>query len=271
MSLRGSAIRVTTTLALSVFACAATIAAAASDTLHVTYDVSLVGLPIGIAHVTADITPSSYSVDLRARMSGIASLVSNARGASTGTGAIVGGHVMPASFATTASSSKMTRTIRMALADNAVTGVEIAPPFDDSPGRIPLTDKDKHGVLDPVGALVIPMPTDSGPTSPAACNRTIPIFDGWTRFDIRLSYVGQRDVSAKGYSGPVAICAARYVPIAGHRPDRPATKFMAENKDMEVWLAPVGAAKVLLPFRVSVRTMIGTAVAQATEFSVAAK
>jgi hypothetical protein len=271
MSLRGLAIQVATTLAISVFACAATIVAADSDTLHVTYGVSLVGLPIGVAHVTADITPSSYSVDLRARMSGLASLVSNARGASTGKGAIVGGHVVPATFATTASSSKMTRTIRMALADNVVTGVEIAPPFDDNPDRIPLTDKDKHGVLDPVGAFVIPMPTDSGPTSPAACNRTIPIFDGWTRFDIKLSYVGQREVSAKGYSGPVAICAARYVPIAGHRPDKPTTKYMAENKDMEVWLAPVAGANVLLPFRVSVRTMIGMAVAEATEFSVAAK
>jgi hypothetical protein len=269
MSWRGLAVRIARTLAASAFVCAATIVAADSETLRVTYGVSLLGLSIGVARVTADITPSSYSVDLHARMSGLASLVSNARGASSGKGAIIGGHVMPATFATTASSSKMTRTIRMALAGNVVTGVEIAPPFDDNPDRIPLTDKDKHGVLDPVGALVIPMPTESGPTSPAACNRTIPIFDGWTRFDIKLSYVGQRDVSAKGYSGPVVICAARYVPIAGHRPDRPATKFMTENKDMEVWLAPVGGANVLLPFRVSVRTMIGMAVAEATEFSVA--
>jgi hypothetical protein len=271
MSLRGLAIRIATTLAIGVCACAATVVEANSDTLRVTYGVSLVGLPIGIAHVTADLTPSRYSVDFRARLSGIASLVSNARGASTGTGAIVGGHVMPATFATTASSSKMTRTIRMALADNAVTGVEIAPPFDDNPDRIPLTEKDKRGIVDPVGAFVIPAPTDSGPTSPSACNRTIPIFDGWTRFDIKLSYVGQREVSTKGYAGPVAICAARYVPIAGHRPDKPATKFMTENKDIEVWLAPVRGASVLLPFRVSVRTMIGIAVAEATEFSVAAK
>ena len=45
---------------------------------------------------------------------------------------------------------------------------------------------------------------------------------------------------------------------------------MAENKDIEVWLAPVGG-QALLPFRISVRTMIGTAIAEATEFTVAAK
>ena len=75
--------------------------------------------------------------------------------------------------------------------------------------------------------------------SPAACNRKVPIFDGYTRFDIDLTYVGERRVTAKGYDGPVAVCAARYVPISGHSRDRPATKFMADNKDLEVWLAPI--------------------------------
>src|SRR5664279_241849 len=107
MSLRGLAIRIAKTLAVGAVACAATVVAANSDTLHVTYGVSLVGLPIGVAHVTADITPSSYAVDLHARMSGLASLVSNARGASSGKGAIVGGHILPATFATTASNAKM--------------------------------------------------------------------------------------------------------------------------------------------------------------------
>ena len=42
-----------------------------------------------------------------------------------------------------------------------------------------------------------------------------------------------------GYSGDVLVCAARYNPIAGHRTGRKSTQFMADNKDMEVWLAPV--------------------------------
>jgi Protein of unknown function (DUF3108) len=77
-------------------------------------------------------------------------------------------------------------------------------------------------------------------------------------------------VSATGYSGPVAVCALRYIPIAGHRPNRPGTKFMAENKNMEVWLAPIESARVLLPYRISVKTMIGTAVIEASEFTVEA-
>ena len=125
---------------------------------------------------------------------------------------------------------------------------------------------DKRGVVDPVGAVILPAPASGPILSPAACNRTVPIFDGYTRFDVNLTYVGERTVSAKGYDGPVAVCAARYVPISGHSRDRPATKFMADNKDLEVWLAPIASDHVLIPFRVSVRTMIGTTIIEAQEF-----
>ena len=260
-----------TRLGLGAVVLAAALVGAASaqaDTLHVTYRVSLVGLPIGAVNLNADLTPTSYSIQGDAKLTGLARILNNARGASTGKGAIVEGRVSPATFATIAASSNMTRTIRMALAGNAVTGVDISPPYEDKPDRVPLGPGDEKGVVDPVGAVIIPAP-DSGPiVSPAACDRKVPIFDGYTRFDIDLTYVGERRVAAKGYEGPVVVCAARYVPIAGHRRDRPATKFMADNKDLEVWLAPIERDHMLIPFRVSARTMIGTTVVEATEFRV---
>ncbi|MBV9288650.1 MAG: DUF3108 domain-containing protein, partial [Hyphomicrobiales bacterium] len=67
------------------------------------------------------------------------------------------------------------------------------------------------------------------------------------------------------------VCAARYVPISGHSANRPATKFMAENKDLEVWLAPIESDHLLFPFRVSARTMIGTTVIEASEFRIEPK
>ena len=79
-------------------------------------------------------------------------------------------------------------------------------------------------------------------TDPANCNRTIPIFDGAARFDMVLSYGETQSVEKPGYKGPVLVCNARYVPIAGHRSLRPSTKFMEDNKDMQVWLAPVEKA-----------------------------
>jgi len=252
-----------------VWSCA--LAGAHAEMLHVTYSVSLVGLPIGIANLDANLTQSSYTIDARAKITGLAYLFSRARGASSGQGVIVENRVVPATFATIASNAIMTRTIRMSLSSNAVTGVDITPPFDDKPDRVPLTEHDKQGVVDPIGTVVVPVPANGPLVGPASCDRKIPVFDGYTRFDVDLTYVGQRDVSAKGYHGPVAVCAIRYVPIAGHRRDRPSTKFMADNKDLEVWLAPVASAHVLLPFRVSARTMMGTAVIEASEFSLASE
>ena len=254
---------------LSAAAVAAALGAAPgaqADVLHATYRVSLIGLPIGAANLNANLSPTSYSIQADAKLTGLARLFANAQGASTGQGAIVSGRISPATFATIAASSQMTRTIRMALADNAVTGVDIAPPFEDKPDRVPLGPHDEQNIVDPVGAFVIPAPAAGPMVSPAACNRKISIFDGYTRFDIDLTYVGQRTARAKGYDGPVAVCSARYVPISGHRSDRPATKFMADNKDLEVWLAPIESDHVLIPFRVSVRTMIGTTVVEASEF-----
>jgi hypothetical protein len=239
---------------------------ARAEMLHATYNVSLVGLQIGVANLDANLTPTSYAIDARAKITGLAYWFSRARGASSGQGAIVNNRVVPATFATIASNASMTRTIRMSLSANAVKDVDITPPFDEKPDRVPLTEKDEQGVVDPVGAVVMPVPAKGPLVGPDSCDRKIPVFDGYTRFDVDLTYVGQREVSTKGYKGPVAVCAVRYTPIAGQRRDRPATKFMADNKDLEVWLAPVAGAHVLMPFRISARPMIGMTVIEASEF-----
>ncbi len=246
-------------------------AGARADLWRATYNVSLLGLPIGTAGITGEIRRTSYRIEARAKLTGLAWLASNSRGAADGSGAIVDGRILPQTYAVTAANSRITRTMRMSLAGSAVTGVDISPPFEDKPDRVPLRDSDKRGVLDPIGAFLVTVPDGVPLVGPAACNRTIPVFDGYTRFDVRLTYVGERRVTTGGYSGPVAVCAVRYVPIAGHRPDRPGTRFMAENKNIEVWLAPIESARVLLPYRISVSTMIGTTVIEASQFSVQAE
>ena len=210
-------------LVSGVLAAAALIGGARADVLHATYRVSLIGLPIGAVNLNAELTPTSYSIQGDGKLTGLVEALRQRAGASAGKGAIVQGRVSPATFATIAASSNMVRTIRMALAGNAVTGVDISPPFDDKPDRVPLGPGDEQNVVDPVGAVVIPAPPSGPLVSPAACNRKIPIFDGYTRFDIDLTYVGERNVMAKGYDGRVVVCAARYVPIwaiaaTGRRP-----------------------------------------------------
>ena len=250
-------------LALALVSCA--FAVARAEDLDAAYSIRLIGLPIGVGSVSAHFTGDSYTIEARGKLTGLANMVGHAKGASTGKGAFVGDHISPSAYATTAVNASTTRTIRMSLAGNAVTGVEITPPFDEKPDRIPLSGADTRDIVDPVGAFAIR--TGSGAPDASVCQRTLPIFDGWTRFDVALSYVGLKDVSAKGYAGKAVVCSVRYTPIAGHRKDRPATKYMQDNRDMEVWMAPVGATKVFMPFHIAVRTMIGTVTVDATQFA----
>src|SRR5579863_8923163 len=160
---------------------------AKAESWHATYSVSLLGLPIGTAGIVGEINRTSYRIEANAKLTGLASLVANSTGAATGSGAISAGRILPATYAVTAANSQMTRTMRMSLAGSAVTGVDISPPFEDRPDRVPLRDSDKRGVLDPIGAFLVTVPDGQPLVSPAACNRTIPVFDGYTRFDVRLT------------------------------------------------------------------------------------
>ncbi len=238
-----------------------------AETLRVHYGVSLIGLPIGAASVNATVEPSTYKVEANAKLSGLASMLSSSHGAATATGAFASGHLSPATYATTSANSTMTRTIRMAMDAGTVRGVDISPPFDPQMKRVPVTDADRRNIVDPLSAFVMTVPAGAPAVGPAACDRKLPIFDGAVRFDIALSYVGTRHVKAKGFEGDVAICAARYIPISGHREDSKASQFMADNRNLEVWLAPVGSTRVLFPFRIAVRTMVGTTVIEADEFA----
>ena len=154
----------------------------------------------------------------------------------------------------------------MALAAGTGQALDLSPPLEDRPDRIPVTEGHKRGVVDPVSALLMPVAGSGAPADPGACNRTIPIFDGAARFDVTLSYERTEVVRGKAYDGPALVCSARYKPIAGHRPSRYTVQYMMANKDMYAWLVPIPGTRLMAPFRVSVATRIGTAVLEATSF-----
>lgn len=241
---------------------------AEADTMRLRYGISLLGLPIGSAAVNATIAGGKYKLDANAKLTGLAGVIVNSKGAATATGNIGPDRMAPATFAASAATSNYTLTIRMAMAKGAATGVEITPPYIMRPDRVPLSDADRRNIIDPLSAYVMSVPGTGDVIGPEACNRTLALFDGGVRFDIVLAYTGTRQVKGAGYDGPVAICSARYRPIAGHRPDRPATKFMVDNKDMSVWLAPVGTTRHVIPYRVSVLTTVGTTVIEATDMQI---
>lgn len=242
--------------------------AVAADSLKVGYSIRLLGLSMGSAGLNATLGPSSYDIEMSAQLSGIASVVSKAQGGARSSGSIEQGRVQSRAYATATSNSKETRTVRMALNSGAVRSVEVTPPLEPHPDRVPITDAHKRGVIDPLSALVMPV-VGADLTGPAACNRTIPVFDGYARFDVTLSYAGTQQVRSPAYSGPVAVCKARYKAVAGHRTNRKQTNYMENNRQIEVWLMPVEGARVVTPYKIAMATQVGQLVIEATKVSLA--
>jgi hypothetical protein len=74
----------------------------------------------------------------------------------------------------------------------------------------------------------------------------------------------------KGYAGPVVVCSLRYEPIAGHSASNALVKYLSEGREMEIALAPVAGTYLLVPFRLSVVSMLANLVIEANRFETTA-
>jgi hypothetical protein len=102
---------------------------------------------------------------------------------------------------------------------------------------------------------------------PAACARTIAVFDGRMRFNLKLAFKRIEQVQVPdGYHGAAVVCAVYFTPLAGYDPNRYAIKYLQAARGMEIWLAPLSGTRLMVPYRLSVPTPIGVGILQATHF-----
>jgi hypothetical protein len=240
---------------------------AAQGRLDARYSVSLAGMPVGKGAWVIDIAENQFTSAASGATAGLLRVFASGQGSGASRGFIVGGVPVPASFAASITSDKKTEEIRMTLASGDVKDFAVTPPVPDDPERVPVTEAHTHGVSDPMTGSLVRVPGTGNPLSPQACQRTTPIFDGRLRYNLQFAYKRMEQVKTdKGYEGPVVVCAVYFVPVAGYIPHRAAIKYLTSQREMEVWLAPVGTTRVLVPYRISIPTPIGVGVMEATQF-----
>ncbi|MBV9556534.1 MAG: DUF3108 domain-containing protein [Pseudolabrys sp.] len=245
--------------------------ACAQGRVEATYRATLGGIPIGSGSWIIDIGPKQYAGAASGRASGLVRILVSGSGSSTVRGTIKQGRLIPSVFATNIHSQDSYQ-IHMEMGGGNVKTLKNDPPLVESPDRIPLTEAHRHGILDPMTALMITVPGKGDVVSSDACQAKLPIFDGRQRFDLVLSFKRMDTVeSEKGYSGSAVVCSASYVPIAGHRPGRYVIRYLQETRDIEIWLAPIAGTRVLIPYRVSIPTLFGNAILQAAQFETEAQ
>jgi uncharacterized protein DUF3108 len=254
-------------VAVTAIAAAAADPALAQGRLDARYAVTLAGVPVGKGAWVIDIAENQFTAAASGATAGLLRVFASGQGSGASRGLIVSGTPVPASFAASITSDKKTEEIRMTLGAGDVKDFAISPEVPVDPERVPVTEAHFHGVSDPMTGSLIRVPGTGNPLTPQACARTTPIFDGRMRYNLQFAYKRMEQVKAdKGYEGPVVVCAVYFTPIAGFIPHRASVKYLASQRDMEVWLAPVANTRVLVPYRVSIPTPIGVGVMQATQF-----
>ncbi len=220
------------------------------------YDINFNGFNVGAFEFQSQAEEQSYTVTGNAQLSlllGAFTWIGETRAFG-----LISNHVpKPAAFAFDFRANSKVGSTKMDFDNGAVTDVRHSPPAEKKPGIVPLRDQHLRGVLDPLTAIMVV----ARHSNPNPCDRRLPIFDGKERFDLVLSYKGQMKVSEQQPSGqPVFahVCRVKYYPIAGHKVDTESS-FMATTDAIEVALRPIPSANVLIPYQITIPTLVGQA------------
>jgi len=246
--------------------------AAAQGRLEAEYTASLAGIPIGRGNWVIEISEDQFTAAASGATIGILRLFTPGHGTGSAQGIVSAGQPVPTTYEATITNDHRVDDVRMVFSGGNVKDLTVEPPVGPNPDRIPVSDGDRHSVLDPMTSTLDPVSGSGDPVSPQACGRNVSVFDGRLRYDLHSEFKRIELVKAeKGYQGPVVVCAVYFTPISGYVPDRYAIKYLAALRDAEVWLAPISGTRVLVPFRLSLPTPVGTGVVQATQFISVAK
>src|SRR5258706_1276033 len=199
--------------------------------------------------------------------SGLLRVFATGQGNAASRGAVRSDILAPTIFVSTINNDKRVEELRIVLSAGTVKELVVDPPTTPNPDRVPLTDAHRRGVTDPMTASLVRVPGNGDLIHSEVCQHATSIFDGRMRYDLTFAFKRIETVKAdKGYQGPAVVFDCYFSPVAGHIPDRAAIKYLANLREMEVWLVPICGTRILGPFRCSIPTPIGLGVLQATQF-----
>jgi hypothetical protein len=241
--------------------------AAAQGRLDARYEATLAGIPVGKGSWTIEVQDDQFSAAATGGTAGLLKTFSAASGTSASQGRVVNGALVPSAYSGSTNMWKKSEAIHMNLQNGYVKDFSIDPQPPVDPGRIPVTDAQRHGVFDPMTGALLHVAGTGELVSPDACHNSAAFFDGRMRYELSLDFKRMTTVKSKvGYQGPAVVCAVYFAPVSGYIPDRPVIKYLAAQRNMEATFVPLAGTRILVPYRMVVPTPLGTAVLEATQF-----
>lgn len=228
---------------------------AAEVDARASYVVTMGGINVAVVDIDLDDDGRRYALDLSARVAGLGTVVASGTASAKVAGASSGSALQSQSFAleTRANGERFTSNVNYD--GRNVTAFQVEPPVLDSYDRVPLERSQLTGVGDFLSAFVVKANT----LDRNLCDRTLKIFTGVERFNIRLSFLDTDEATSPrtGYQGPLVACSVKYQPISGHFESSEMTAYLADTSRMILWYAPLGQTGYFIPYRVNIGTSMG--------------
>src|SRR5271169_5883649 len=147
-------------IAGTIFALFGTIPAScgAQGKLDARYTASLAGLPIGRGAWVIDIGDDQYTAAASGMTAGVLSVFTRGQGSGASRGRIRADGFSPNTYASSITTDNKLEEMRIVLSSGTVKDVTINPPNAFNPQRVPLTEAHRHGVVDPMSAVLMRVP-----------------------------------------------------------------------------------------------------------------
>ena len=239
--------------------------ARAQGKLEAHYAMTFARVSVGEINATFELKESEYSIGVNGQARGLIKALISSEGEVNARGLVEDGAPVPTDYSSSLKSGGGTATVKMVLDHGQVTQLIVAPVDANWSDGI----KDKmQGVTDPLTALLMPVPAGQDGLSADACQRSVAVFDGHHRYDLKFASkrLDKEADPKKPYGGPSLVCSLAYQPIG---PDQlsPLGKYVSEGRDMEIAFVALPDTRVLAPVRFSVASMIANMVIEADRFA----
>jgi hypothetical protein len=235
---------------------------AETQSFHGDYTVSFLGLSVAKATFKSRYENEVYSIQGSVSTAGLAQIFDDTRGTVSTSGRVLADGIQPGKFRADYTSGKKKSLIDIGFDGGRVVSTKVVPtPKRRGSDWLPLDMNDLAGVADPISATVI-----RADTIEKVCGRTVKLYDGEMRADLKLAFVSKGRISVKGYEGPTVTCRLAFEPVSGFAKKRKALKFLQNKSRIDVTFAPLGKTGIYAPVRATVGTQIGTITLDARRF-----
>jgi hypothetical protein len=217
-------------------------------TVDAIYKISFTALgDIGHFHFNSQVSGDTYALTANGK---IDTAIFDYRGDMKSRGAVVaaGTGTVPADYTYNYKQKtflKKKKLKRLNITFNGPAVGTVTPPENLKPPYVLVKPEHLRNVLDPLsGVMALSIGNMANP-----CAQKLPIYDGKQRFDLVFT--------PKGKAGTDHVCTVKLVPVSGHKPGEGAGSVL--NGDIELVMRPVPNANVVIPYRLTVPTIVGTA------------